>query len=93
MEKVRSFLKIASVTFKVLSWISAAFFLVVALIVLFGAGGADTPRAASLIFLIGGAIYFLILFTIAEGIGLLVNMSTQLDELTTLLQGRPSGTR
>jgi membrane-bound acyltransferase YfiQ involved in biofilm formation len=93
MEKTRFFLAKAAIIFKVLAWISAVFFLVVSVVVVFGAGGPDTPRAASIIFLVGGAIYFLILFTIAQALVLLVNMSAQIDEMTALLQGRPSQQR
>ncbi len=83
MERSAKFLGIAAVIFKVLAWVSAVFFLVVALIVLFGAGGPDTPRVASLIFILGGALYFLLLFSIAEAFKILA----ALYEKVTALEG------
>ncbi len=78
MDREFKFLNISSIIFKVLAWISAVFFLIVSLIVLFGAGG-DTPRAASMIFLLGGGLYFLMLFTAAELIKLVISLSHKLD--------------
>ncbi|MFH1093626.1 MAG: hypothetical protein V1739_05660 [Candidatus Omnitrophota bacterium] len=89
MNKGLKFLSVSSLIFKVLAWISAVFFLVVSLIVLLGAGG-DTPRVAGLIFLLGGAIYFLILFTAAELIKLVISNSGKLDRLGDLLEGKRS---
>ena len=78
MNKRVEFLSLSALIFKVLAWISAVFFIVVSLIVLFGAGG-DTPRAASIIFLLGGGLYFLMLFTAAEFIKLAVSIYYKLD--------------
>ena len=89
MIKGLKFLGISSLVFKVLAWISAIFFLIVSLIVLFGAGG-DTPRAASIIFLIGGAIYFIVLLTVSELIKLAISLSNKVDKLSNLLEGKPS---
>lgn len=82
------FLSIASLIFKILAWISAIFFVIVSLIVLFGAGG-DTPRAASIIFLLGGGLYFVMLFTAAAVIKLLISISYKIDKLDKLLEGKP----
>lgn len=78
MEKGVKFLSISALILKVLAWISAVFFLIVSVIVLFGAGG-DTPRVASIIFLLGGGLYFLMLFTAGEVIKLLISISSKLD--------------
>jgi len=84
-------LKISSVIFKVLAWISAVFFIVVTFIVLLGFGGPDTPRIASLVFLLGGGLYFLILFSISEGIKLLLSLCARTDKIIELLEGKSTG--
>jgi len=103
MDKEVKFIEISSTIFKVLAWISAAFFLIVSIIVLLGAGG-DTPRIAGLVFLVGGGIYFLVLFTISVSLkllaGILENSQNQnelvqklngkVDTLLALLKGKPS---
>ncbi|MCG2713105.1 MAG: hypothetical protein L6416_12395 [Candidatus Omnitrophica bacterium] len=89
MDRELKFLKVSAVIFKVLAWISTVFFIIVSFIVLLGAGG-DTPRAAGIIFLLGGAIYFLILFTAAELIKVVVSISNKVDRLGDLLEGKPS---
>ena len=72
MEGRIKFLNAASIIFKVLAWVSAVFFVVVSIVVLLGVGGPDAPRAASIVFLLGGGIYFLILFSFAEGIKIII---------------------
>ncbi len=103
MDKEVKFIGISAVIFKVLAWISAAFFLIVSIIVLLGAGG-DTPRIAGLVFLIGGGIYFLVLFTISVGLKIIANISensqnqsesveklnSKVDKLLALLAEKPS---
>ncbi|MBU4304183.1 MAG: hypothetical protein KJ893_00930 [Candidatus Omnitrophica bacterium] len=88
------FLKISGIIFKVLACIAAVFFTVVAIIVLVGAGG-DIPRAVSIIFLLGGGIYFLVLFSVAEVIKVLISiatnyesMSNKIDKINDLLEGK-----
>ncbi len=90
MNKGVKFLGISALIFKILAWLSAVFFLIVSIIVLVGAGG-DTPRVASLVFLLGGAIYFLVLFTAAELIKLVVSISNKVDRLGDVLEGKSSG--
>ena len=85
------FLRTASMIFKVLSWISVVFFVIVALVVLFGAGGPDTPRLASIIFLLGGALYFLLLFTISEVIKILLVIVDRLEQGSAPAQNDQSG--
>lgn len=89
MDKGLKFLNLSALIFKVLAWISAVFFIVVSLIVLLGAGG-DTPRAAGFIFLLGGGIYFLVLFTASELIKLVISISKKVSKLGELLEGKPS---
>ncbi|MBU1086645.1 MAG: hypothetical protein KKD05_03915 [Candidatus Omnitrophica bacterium] len=102
MDKEVKFISIASLIFKILAWISAAFFVIVSIIVLLGAGG-DTPRIAGLVFLIGGGIYFLVLFTISVVINLIGSIAEnfqnqeetvqrlgyKVDKLVSLLEGKP----
>ncbi len=89
MSQEVKFLGISSLIFKVLAWISAVFFIIVSFIVFLGAGG-DTPRGAGIIFLIGGGIYFLLLFTASELIKLMISISRKVDRLGDLLEGKPS---
>ena len=87
MNKGVKFLGVSSLIFKVLAWISAAFFLVVSIIVLLGAGG-DTPRGVSIIFLLGGGIYFLVLFTASELIKMVLSILNKVDKISDLLEGK-----
>ena len=91
MRQQVKFLSIGSKIFKVLAWISAAFFIIVTGIVLFGFGGADTPRIASLVFLFGGALYFLILFCIAEVFKILVTICDKTSKVLEILEGKVAG--
>ncbi|MCM8812506.1 MAG: hypothetical protein NC924_01050 [Candidatus Omnitrophica bacterium] len=86
------FLRTAVVIFKVLAWISAAFFLIVSLVVFFGAGGPDTPRIAGIAFLLGGAFYFFFLFSVAETLRLLLHIAGTVKKIDSLLDGSGSQT-
>lgn len=80
------FLKIARSVFKVLAWIVLGLGVIVGIIVLITGGGPagavtpqgvavpSTPKAAGLIFMIMGSLYFLVLFTLSEVIGLLLDI-------------------
>lgn len=79
------FLKVARTIFKVLGWIVLGLGIVTGAIVLITGGGAPTitpqgveipatPRVAGLIFMVMGAFYFLILFTISEIISILLDL-------------------
>ena len=80
MDSPIKFLRVASIIFKVLAWVSVVFFVVVTLIVLVNPEGTGTPRVASIVFLLGGALYFLFLFTMAEIIKVLVSISLKVKE-------------
>jgi hypothetical protein len=67
-------LKIGKVTFKVLAWISAVLGLVVSVALFAGAGGADVPRLAGFVWILIGALYFLIFYVMAEAIQLLLEI-------------------
>jgi len=83
--KEYKFLKTARTIFKVLAWVVLGLGIVVGAIVLITGGAApmvtpdgiaapQTPRAAGVVFMIMGAFYFLILYTISEVIGILLDM-------------------
>ncbi|MFH0732892.1 MAG: hypothetical protein V2A72_08270 [Candidatus Omnitrophota bacterium] len=82
------FLNIARNVFKVLAWLVLVIGIVVGIIVLVTGGAPagtnmpngtpipQTPRAAGVVFVIMGALYFMILYTIAEVIGLLLDIKS-----------------
>ncbi len=85
--KEYKFLKVARTIFKVLAWLVLGLGIIVGIIVLITGGaiptGAltpqgtpipSTPKAAGLIFMVMGALYFLILYAISEIIGLLLEI-------------------
>jgi hypothetical protein len=85
--KEYKFLKVARVVFKVLAWFMLALGSLVGIIVLITgtsvitppvtAGGATippTPKAAGVVFIIMGALYFFIMYTISEIIGILLDL-------------------
>jgi amino acid transporter len=83
--KEYKFLKTAKNIFKVLSWVVLALSIIVGVIVLVTGGGAPivtpdgttmpaTPRATGVVFMIMGAFYFLILYTISEMISILLDI-------------------
>ena len=75
------FLGIASTIFKVLAWVILALGVVMGLLVLITGGGPTpagvppTPRAAGLVFILMGAFYFLLMYSISEVITLLLDMN------------------
>ena len=84
------FLKIASAIFTFLAWVVTALLLLGAVFTLFGQGEPDFSRASSIVFFIGAGIYFLVLFTIAKIIKILINISTKTDKIISLLEGKSS---
>ena len=77
------FLKVAKVAFKILSWVILAFSLIGGVTVLvtgspvaMGAGAEVMPasRATGLVFIFMGGFYFLVLYSISEIIGLLLDI-------------------
>ncbi|MBU1042845.1 MAG: hypothetical protein KJ915_00400 [Candidatus Omnitrophica bacterium] len=59
MDKELKFMKTAALIFKVLSWFFVAFFIFVAIVTLLGFAD-NTPRIGSVVFIIGGAWFFLV---------------------------------
>jgi len=91
--KEYKFLKVARIIFKVLSWAALGLGIVVGVIVLITGGGAatimpdaqvieSTPRAAGLVFMLMGGIYFLILYTISEIISILLDLKGYCNKQT-----------
>jgi hypothetical protein len=89
--KEYKFLKIARTIFKVLGWIVFGIGIVTGAIVLITGGGAaaitpqgveipSTPRAAGLIFMLMGAFYFLIMYTISEIINILLDLKASYNK-------------
>jgi len=83
--KEYKFLKSARMVFKILGWVALGLGVVTGAIVLVTGGGAPTitpqgieipatPRMAGLIFMVMGAFYFLILYTISEVINILLDL-------------------
>ena len=84
--KEYKFLKTARTIFKVLAWLVLGLGVIVGIIVLVTGGAITgaitpqgtpipaTPKAAGLVFMIMGALYFLILMTISEVIGILLDI-------------------
>lgn len=87
--KSYGFLKAAKLIFKILAWFALGLGVIVGVIILVRGGGpavtgvpgvppapevASVTRAAGLVFLFIGGIYFLILFTISEIIGILLDI-------------------
>lgn len=91
--KEYKFLKAARMIFKVLAWVMLGLAVAIGLIILITGGSApiatpqgvpipQTPRAAGVIFMLMGVFYFLILFTISEVIGILLDMKASCDKPT-----------
>jgi len=83
--KEYKFLKAARMIFKILGWVMLALGIVTGIIVLITGGGAmtitpdgmeipPTPKAAGLVFMVMGAFYFLVLYTISEIIAILLDL-------------------
>jgi hypothetical protein len=83
--KEYKFLKAARIIFKVLSWAVLGLGIVAGILVLITGGGAPvlapdaeiveaTPRAAGLVFILMGVLYFLILYTVSEVINILLDL-------------------
>ena len=67
-------LQVGKVAFKVLAWISAVLGLVIAVAVLAGAGGPEASRLVGLVWIVVGALYFLIFYVMGQGIQLLLEI-------------------
>ena len=80
MDKTFKFLKISSIIFKVLAWVSVAFGLISGIIIFIGGGAPDAPRVTGFLAILLGIIYFFISFTASGVIALLLDIRTKLDK-------------
>lgn len=80
MENRYTALRVGKVAFKVLAWVSAVLGLVLSVVLFAGGGGPDVPRVAGLIWLVNGALSFLIFHVLGEGIGLLLEIRASLNK-------------
>ncbi|MFC1623723.1 hypothetical protein ACFL28_00165 [Candidatus Omnitrophota bacterium] len=80
MDKTCKFLKISSIIFKVLAWVSLAFGFISGVIIFIGGGGPDAPRATGFVAILLGMVYFFISFTASGVIALLLDIRTKLDK-------------
>lgn len=84
--KEYKFLKVTRNIFKVLAWVVLALGIIIGIVVIItgvstitpvSPGGIPpTPKVAGVVFMIMGAFYFLILYTISEIIGILLDIRT-----------------
>lgn len=86
--KEYKFLKAGRVIFKILAWIILGLAIIIGVIILITGGGKvpimtpagieipPTPRAAGLVFMLMGAFYFFILYSISEIIAILLDMKS-----------------
>ncbi|MFC1666908.1 hypothetical protein ACFL0P_03470 [Candidatus Omnitrophota bacterium] len=80
MDKTYKFLKISSIVFKVLAWVSVALGSISAIVIFIGGGKPEAPRATGLVGILLGVVYFFISFTASEVIVLLLDMHSKLNK-------------
>jgi hypothetical protein len=80
MEEKYKFLKIGTVIFKVLAWLSVTIGVISAVIIFIGGGTPEAPRSAGFIGLLLGVVYYFIFFTVSEVIMLLLDIRNKLDK-------------
>ncbi len=85
MENQYSFLRVAIVVSKILSYVAVALGVVGALIILFGKT-PGTGKLASVGVLFSGIIYFLALYLLSDLIRLLLDMDRRIEKLETNVQ-------
>ena len=72
------FLKTACRIFGILGWIALVIGFIATLVILLGGGGPETPRAAGVVGIFLGAIYFLIFKTVGGIIRILLDIESRL---------------
>ena len=73
-------------TFKVLAFISAGVGLLFFVIILIGGGTPETPRVTSILALVLGFIYFVLLYTISEVLQLFTDIEENTRKTMELLE-------
>ena len=72
------FLRMSGRIFKILGWVSLVVGAIATIVIVIGGGGPDAPRAAGVIGILVGAVYFLIFKTIGEMIQLLLDIESRM---------------
>ena len=83
MENDYKFLRISSIIFKVLSWVSVVIGIFSAFVIFIGGGTPEAPRITGFVGLLLGLVYFFIFFTASEVITLLLDVRNKLDKGST----------
>lgn len=73
-------LRMGRVGFKVLAWISAVLGLIMSVALFAGAGGAEVPRWAGVVWIAVGALYFFFFYVLGQGISLLFEIHQALKK-------------
>lgn len=80
MDKTCKFLKISSIVFKVLAWVSIALGSISAIVIFIGGGTPDAPRSTGFVGILLGIVYFFISFTASQVIVLLLDIHSKLNK-------------
>lgn len=72
--------------YKVLAFIAAGLGFIFFLIILIAGGGPETPRATSILALALGAIYFILFYTIAEVLRLILDIEENTRRTSEILE-------
>ncbi len=71
------FLRVSVKIFNVLAWLSVVFGIAITVILVLGGKGPDAPRAAGLVGILLGAVYFLMFKTVSAVIRLLLEIASK----------------
>lgn len=80
MEKIRKFLQIGSIIFKVLAWASVAIGVISAIVIFIGGGTPEAPRVTGFIGLLLGVVYFFIAYIASCVISLLLEIDSKVNK-------------
>lgn len=80
MDKDYKFLKIGSVIFKVMAWVSVVVGVISAIVIFIGGGTPEAPRITGFVGLLLGLVYFFIFFIASEVIALLLDVRNKLEK-------------
>jgi len=73
-------------TFKILAYVAGGLGVIFFLVILIAGGGPETPRVTSLLALALGIIYFLLFYTIAEVLHLILDIEENTRRTSELLE-------
>ena len=77
-ENNHRFLKASGRIFDILGWLALVLGAVVTVVILIGGGGPDAPRAAAIVGILVGGVYFLIFKTIGGIVRLLLDIESRI---------------